>query len=514
MRKIITRILTLTLAATLLSGCAVSKLTLGKSSTPTKHPPLSTDFTQQENPFTFQATPSETLGLSAAGADRVLSAVAQVQPDYLYADLYQLDEVKSRLDFDTAVTSHAHTALQNGRLDAAHLAALVRANNDAYLATKPFGCTDVDDAYILELCEFIVKIADLMAEKYPDLDWPRIYCNLGNLKIVYKNGMLNYAQVDDKIVLAISQNSTNILLVREGEDGFARVLTHEVMHILQLGCVCEPMSAAGRRAGIAMYWNDFTLNTTDWTWMVEGSAERQMCSLTGSVSVSYQYKMDYLCSMTMSVLLRESVEADTIETLCFRSDPELLFAAFGSQTQAQRDELLNLMITMQVLQMQPKAFHLAYADKYGVNLTEDEEALNQFHYSLKPAVAVTLAKEFYENLALFLRENDLPLNDIFFLINLFEGHLNQHLSYGSESKAQYNESFFQSYRILRSALFDALAAENPGLDLAALYENYEITSGENRLNADLSLLPAEKLAFLAERALWQQDLLALGVKVP
>ena len=239
-----------------------------------------------------------------------------------------------------------------------------------------------------------------------------------------------------------------------------------------------------------------------------------MCSLTGSVSVSYQYKMDYLCSMTMSVLLRESVEADTIETLCFRSDPELLFAAFGSQTQAQRDELLNLMITMQVLQMQPKAFHLAYADKYGVNLTEDEEALNQFHYSLKPAVAVTLSKEFYENLALFLRENDLPLNDIFFLINLFEGHLNQHLSYGSESKAQYNESFFRSYRILRSALFDALAAENPGLDLAALYENYEITAGENRLNADLNLLPAEKLAFLAERALWQQDLLALGVKVP
>lgn len=509
MKKQIQRIFSLLMVVALLSGCSTG-------SNSNKRPPLKTDFVEQENAFSFQAAPSETLRLSEAGADAVRAAVAQIQPEYAYEEMYQLEEVVKRLDFDASVENHQFSALnQAGKLDASHLASLVKANNEAFLATKPFGYTAVEEDYIRELCDFIVKIINIMVGKYPQVDWNRVYCNLGNLKILYKNGMLSYAEVSEEMVLAISQNNTRTILNMKGEDGFSRVLTHEVVHIVQIGCVCENIENCSRRAGIAVYWDDFTLNTTDWTWMVEGSAERIMCGITGGEAVSYQYKMDYLCSLTMSVLLRDTVKADTMETLSFYSDPELLFDAFGCENDAQREELLNMMITLQVLQMQPTAFHLAYKETTGIDLKADGDAMDQFSYSLKPAICITIAKEFYENLTAFLQENQVSCNDLFFLINLFEGHLNQHLNYKNEAKKEINQPFITAYQTMRSALFAALEQDNPGLDVTALYFAYDITaSGEKLLNAELRMLPEEKRDFLAERAQWQFDLLGLGKKVP
>ena len=508
-KSLLIRIIALFGVMVFLSACSASG-SIGK------RPQLSTDFSQHDTAFSFSASHSQLLNFSEASASTVQAAVDQIRPEYAYEDMYQLEEVKKRLDFDAAVENHQFSALNEaGKMDAAHLSTMVQENNRSFLADKPFGYQSVEDDYIAELCEFIVYIVDTMHQKYPDIDWPRVYCNLGNLKILYDTGMLSYAEVSQEMVLSISKNNTQIVLTMKGQDGFSRVLTHEIMHIIQIGCVCEQIENCGRRAGIAVYWDDFTLNTTDWTWMVEGSAERHMCKLTGGEAVSYQYKMDYLCSLTMAVLLRDAVKADTMETLCFYDDPQLLFDAFGCETEAQRDELLNMMITLQVLQMQPQSFHLAYAEKTGVNLKEDSDAMDQFSYSLKPAICITLAKEFYENLIPFLRENELSCNDLFFLLNLFEGHLNQHLNYTNAAKAQINQPYVAAYTTMRSALFAALEEDNPGLELSKLYTDYDITAaGENLLNAQLGMLPAEKLAFLAERAQWQSDQRGLGQKVP
>lgn len=509
MKKRLCRLLCLILATAILSACS-----FGGSSA--QRPQLNADFPGRINTFSFSAQPSDIVTLSDQGATQIQNVIAQMHVDFPYAEMYALEEVKSRLEFESFVQHHRFSALdESGTLTVQSLLQRVTANNEAFMAEQPFGYTSVEADYLTDLCGFIVQVVHAMEQKYPQIDWNRVYCNLGNLKILYNVGMLSYAQVNQDLVLSISKNNTQIVLTMKGDDGFSRVLTHEIMHIIQIGCVCETIPNCGRRAGIAVYWDDFTLNTTDWTWMVEGSAERHMCALTGGDAISYQYKMDYLCSMTMSVLLRDSVKADTMETLCFYGDPELLFDTFGCETQAQRDELLNMMITLQILQMQPKNFHIVYKENTGIDLLEDEEAMNQFSYSLKPAVGISLAKEFYENLISFMQRNPLTCNDLFFLLNLFEGHLNQHLNFTNESKAEINQPFISSYCTLRDALFSALEAENPGMDVTALYAAYNITaSGKELLNAQLAMLPEEKLAFLAERAQWQSELGGLGQKVP
>lgn len=477
-------------------------------------PELNMDMSARENVYTFSASPSDPLTLSEDGAAAVLAAVDAQKADYTLEYLYEMDEVKARLDFDASVTEHAHSALDaTGALNAQHLTRLVLANNAEFLADDPFGYSELTAEDITELCTLIIHTVERMKAKYPDIDWERVYCNLGNMKILYDVGMLAYAQVSGDMVLSVSENNAGIVTIMEGENGFRDVLIHETMHIIQVGCECEQIENCGRRAGISVYWDDFLLNSTDWTWMVEGSAERNMCTLTGGDAISYQYKMDYLCSFTMSVLLRDEVKADTMETLCFYSDPDLLFDAFGCESEAERDEVIRMMITMNVLQTQPESFFLAYKEATGVDLRESEETLNEFCYSLKPAVCITLAKEFYENLSAFLKEESLPANDLFFLLTVFEGHLNQHLRYGDESKKEINAPFISAYTAMRDALFSALEAENAGLDLDAMYGDYTVSESEGTLNAELAMLPEEKRDFLAERAEWQASLNALGVKV-
>lgn len=488
-------------------GCGKKKYTM---------PDLTLNLHGRTNTFSFSAQESGQLQLSKESAQRLLSALALVQPEYPYAYLYEMERVKQILEFDASVQSHQYSALNDaGKLETAHFTQTVLQNNRTFLEDKPFGFKEVEAEYVQKLCGFIVEVVEVMRAKYPDVDWQRVYCNLGNLKILYDVGMLSFAQVSSDLILSISQNNTGIMLSLKGEDAFSRVMTHEIMHIIQLGCDCEQIPSSSRRAGIALFVDDFALNTADWTWFVEGAAERNMCNLTGGDAVTYQYKMDYICSMTMSTLLRDDVKADTMETICFYDDPQLLFDAFGCENESQRDELLNMMITLQVLQMQPAAFYEAYKEATGIDLMADEEAMNQFSYSLKPAICITLAKEFYENLILFLQENELTYNDLFFLINLFEGHLNQHLTYSNPAKTEINQPFITAYNTMRSALFDALGQDNPGLDITALYSDYNITfSGEKLLNAELDMLSSEKRAFLAERAQWQDELLGLGQKVP
>ncbi len=465
-------------------------------------------------PAVFSSEASPVLTLTAAGAQEVQAAVEKVDAGFAYEALYDLEAIYPRLQFDASVTSHRHCALNSqGLLDPAWLAALVKANNQVFLQEHTYSYSAPDDAYLAELCGFIIQVITQMEDRYPELDWPRVYCNLGNLKILYRAGTLAYAQVSKDQVLSISESNTNIILTLKGEDGFSRVLAHEVMHLIQLGCPCEEIQNAERRAGISMYWDDHPAYTTDWTWFVEGAAERYMCRLTGRDAVSYQYKMDYLCSFNLAILLREENRADAMEYLSFQQDPQLLFEVFGCRTRQEQDEVLLLMITTNVLQSQPDGFYDALVAAGGTDPRESDAAMDAFSYALKPSICIALAKAFYTNLVPALETGSLTVNDLFFLLNLFEGHLNQHLRFTEEERRSVNAPFLTAYTAMREALFQALAADNGSLELEALYAAYEI-GGNGSYHGTLSMLPPEKRKFLAERARWQEDLLALGVKVP
>lgn len=476
-------------------------------------PNLSGDFTVKETELTFGALPSGKISLSEKSVSEVLSLIDKTQPEYKWAEYYYLPEVEKRMDFDATVSEHKNCVIDEHNLTAEYLAGVVIKNNEGFKNSTYEKYKKLDEEYVKEICVLIVKTVNIMREKYPELDWERVYCNLSNLKILYEVGMLAYAQVSANLIMSVSETNMTIAELSFGDSGYRNVLVHEIMHLLQVGCLCENIGNEIRRAGIAVYWDDFNINTTDWMWLIEGAAERLTCKTVGCDAISYQYKMDYLCSYNMSVMLRDSVAVDAMERLSLAKDPHLLFDVFGCSNQKQKEEVLKLIITTNILQSQPTYFYEHLKEKTGYNPNESEEELSRFGYYLKSDICLSLAKEFYENLASFICEKEIPSNDVLFLINIFEGHINQHLKFSKESQKEYNESFLKQYIPLRAGFFSLLDKDNPQLDFASLYEEYSIISG-NILNAELAVLSKEKRDFYIERAQWQKDNLGLGQKVP
>ncbi len=506
--RIISLILSLICMFSVLSGCANQE----------KKPP-SLDEKMKERVFDLEwdgEACEKNASLTKEKADELFKLIDSIENEYPYAHLYETDKALERLSFDSSVEEHKHSATdKSGKLTASALVESVKKNNEDFLASKPFGYKNVEDSYLKELCTLIIETIEKVLTKYPDIDKKRVYCNLGNLKILYDTGMLDFAQVTDKWVLAVNNLTASMAQTLKGEGAYRNTIIHESMHIIQIGCECEEIGEnAGRRCGICVYWDDWDLNSADWGWFFEASAERNASNLTNADPMTYTYWVDYLCSFDMAVILDKDNSADVMETVCFYDDPEILFSAFGIETDEEKKELINALVTINVLQTSPEAFLKAYEAEYGKRPDEDEKELELYRYSLKPCVTVTLAKRYYKNLIQLLTESEVSVTDLCFLINAFESQINQHLSYSKKEIAEINEHFFSRYIQMRNALFGAIGECNGDVDMNKEYSEYDMCAkGKTKLNAALAFLSEEKRRFFLERCQWQYNMDSIGVKV-
>lgn len=426
--------------------------------------------------------------LSDAGMEAVQALLAQYTPAFPAAEQYGAADVLSAMQFSAAVEDHAYDV---GAITVSALMTAVEANNEAYLAGKPFGYEDVDSGKLREVVTRIVEVTNEMLSRYPDLDDARIRCNLGALKILNKPGMLSNAMVTKDLVLAISPNSESIVTGLQGEGAYERVLTHEVMHILQMGCSCEDIPGCDRRAGISLSIPEDSLGTTDLLWLVEASAEESMCSLLCCQPTTYQTKLSYLHGCTLAILPNPETRPDTLQTVCFYDDPQRLFDAFGCTDEAQQERLLTLLIAIQLLDAPPEQF----AEATGLDVSTDA-----FYYESMSAVGLALSLEFYGNLAVLLQTREVSTEDLCFLIRLFESQLNNILHYSVSRYAPYYEEFLTQYKQLREGFFRMLDSEN-GTDMAAFLESYVLLPQTGTLNATLTGFSPEKQTYLLSQTL-------------
>ncbi len=108
---------TVKLAAIILALAILCSCSGGRKAASKRHT-LSADFSPVTYTFTASPLPSEDLTLSVKGLTEITDLIADRKVDYSYSDMYDLDEVKKRLDFDATVTKHKTSALDgSGRLN-------------------------------------------------------------------------------------------------------------------------------------------------------------------------------------------------------------------------------------------------------------------------------------------------------------------------------------------------------------------------------------------------------------
>ena len=457
--------------------------------------------TESRNEYGFivnSADDSKGIALPRETINGLSSTINSIQVIFPYSDLFKTEECFKRLQTTVLVLEHDSVFGGFSTLTVSSLRDKVKQNNATYIELNTFGYEQPKDDFLTEISKLIIDTISKLKEQYPDIDYNRVLCNLSNLKILYKKGMVDNAQVTADMVMNISPNMFEIVDLMSGENGCRNVVVHEIMHIVQMGCKCESIEHCTRRCGFSYRWDDFELNTTDFGWLFEGSAERMMCNITGDVALTYKYMINYICTANLATTLKNDVPANCLETLSFYSDIDKVYELFGCCTKEDKIEILNMLIATNIIQMAPDEFLDAYELTYKEDVG-DPNTIDKINYTLKPSVCVVLTKVFYNQL-LDIISNNTPftVNDLLFIINLFEASLDNHLKYSNLNYQSYNEAFIKTYLSIRKNFFDALSSNND-IDISEQYKSYSMLADENTINASLKWLTKDKTDFLIER---------------
>ncbi len=459
---------------------------------------------------------SPRFSLSEEAAQDFIERLSQNKLAYAHEEFYGAEDCYDRIFTDCTVTRHQKSALDaDGNLTAAHLAEIVVQNNAEWLSAEKSRVdlyTPVEGDQLASVCQLIVETVDHLRQQYPDMDYDRVFCNLGSLKVFFKTGMMSIGAVAPDMTLSLSEHMLKLADILSESDGTRNVLIHEIVHMTQLGCACEQIEHCIRHVGIAYMWDDVPFDGCNWSWFFEASAEQMMSRITGDELLIYQSMVGYLQSIDLVTFLQEDVPAYYAETISFYQDPNLLFRLFGCNTREDNLEIVKMMRAIDVVQMSPDDFIDAYAQKYQVD-TSDDANLVKLRRELKPAIMLTFTKSFYRTLANALASKaGISANDVCFLIRLFEASLEHHITYSDRERDEVNLPFLTLYRQIRADFFSLL--EEPDHALKDIFWEYQpfVNGDSAEANASFDWLPQEKQQFLLDRteALSEE----LGVWVP
>lgn len=428
--------------------------------------------------------------VKAAGLDAFLQLLEEQVVEYPYPQLFSYEEAMAGF-VELSVEQHQACALDDrGQLTAEHLCQIVMENNARYLGDGKTFYKPLKEVDVMRFCRILTETINALLAQYPQIDKDRVYCNLGNLKILERTGALDFAAVEQEMLLHVNRTMGASAKLFGG--GMYQVIAHEAVHIMQYGCFCEGVEDCQRRCGMGWSYASRKQDYSDWIWLEEASAERLASRHLNCEPMTYTNMIGYVQTLNLATVLQKDVPVNYIEQLSFQPYAEPLFALFGATTEQQKQEIYQMIYALEIIQSEPVDVKNCYKELYGQEWNEQiRDAVN---YALKPAVVKTITKQFYGNLAKAIRENTVEKNDVLFLLNLYESAIGSHMRLVARAEAPEVKEFVAWYQTVRSAFFDCL--ENVSLED---YAAYSATDGASKCNAAMSWLSPEKQAFLVEK---------------
>ena len=120
------------------------------------------------------------------------------------------------------------------------------------------------------------------------------------------------------------------------------------------------------------------------------------------------------------------------------------------------------------IQTEREDFSEVYKEKYG-EIDGQQITIKKL---MKESVAQTMTKYFYKNLAERVRNANVALQDIFYLINTFEAALNRHVVYDDAERYEYNDESMAFYVETQEKFFEIMA-EDSGIALEEVVEKFD-----------------------------------------
>lgn len=331
-------------------------------------------------------------------------------------------------------------------------------------------------------------------------------CTLGSIRIFYNTGLSAAAITDDNILL-INEPMIKMLEINAGnDDGLRHTIYHESKHFEQVNCN-DYDNERYEYQGLSMVSDGITKNPYNWSWSTEGSAEKGSTNQIGGNDEAYINLVAYVETLDLiSTPSMYSNDGNDIENTTFNKEIDKFYKLMTADGNINKKEIVEMMYAMEIAQSKVTTYQEDYKEKYGIELS-DEEYL-EIRHQLRRDFIIETAKIFYSNLAIAINNHqDVTLEDIFYLITIFEGDMNYHLEYNVGNKIDDTEetiSFLKEYNKIQEKFFDSLTISNNISinDIYLLYNNYGMYVGNDKkeVNATLSWLNQEKKEWLKEKA--------------
>ena len=361
----------------------------------------------------------------------------------------------------------------------------------------------------LEDRQLLVQIIDLLAQgleaELPSLtseELAELDCVLGDLCIFESTGLSGAAVTQDNI-LTINQPMINMIALNAGaDDGLRHTITHESKHLLQTACN-ERKTAPAQRLGVGYRAEALQTNPYSLTWLLEAAAERNTVLQLDEPAQTYVYLTGYLETLDLAgILSPKAADGYAVTKKALTRDREGLYALLGADSGMDPDELDRMLLAMEITQNRVEDFPAYYEKTSGEALPKPEyDALRK---ALRLDFLLSASKVYYLHLADALRTaKDATLEDVFWLLRLWEADLNYHLDYVDGTPNAETLAFMQAYAGLQQDFFAALSRSGP-LSAQEIQEQFctyqPFTSPDDIPNAHLRWISREKQDWLREKA--------------
>ena len=431
-----------------------------------------------EDPIVEKSITNSSINLNISDYNEFINYVNSLDFNYKYEELYDINEAINKHSSNKN-TNHSHD-ITNGTnvLTSELLYNRVKMNNEIFFddQNKSSGYKKIKNSYIKDICELLVNSINSELNNNQNINKKDVYCILYDLKIVGKNVTFNNASYDENDVLVVDKdNIENYQFFNNDVDAFRQIIYHEAMHIIQ--SVCNDKEDIGKlELGICYKYDDLKVNPLYWSWFLEAAAEKEMGKILGEDTHTYSAPIGYYDSLILCSILNENVSVSDVESLSFEKKADSLFKAFNATTNEAKMEIIKMMYSIEIMQSKPEDFYKVYKEKYGVDLSNDTNELENLRLSLRIDILKTLSKEFYKSLSSQVSKGNVSLDTVFYLINVYESDVFIHLFYNEKDRIASGVEFFDFYTELQNKFFEMLSISTDYNfdEIVDLFNNYSM----------------------------------------
>jgi len=439
----------------------------------------------------------DSLLVTDSAYNEFINYLDNIQTVYTYENLYEIDNALNNYEQVKNFKVEEHNkSINNITVD--DLFSVIKLNNKKYLDKKKAEFVsdfyeEFSDSELKKICGIIVETINYYIDKGKVTDQEEVKCILSDLKIFEKTTLTN-AYVTDDNALMISPSMINTLKIKSSsanQDVFKDTISHEAIHMIQKGC---NHNTATYRIGNSFKFQNLGINPLFWNWFYEGSAEKLSNNYTGDSPLVYNYYINYINSLSYCAILNDNNLVNEMEETTLSNNLDSIFKYFGATNEETKREVIKMMFSLDIVEMDNEEF----LNK--LNLDKDSDEYIKIKRNIKTSICESMTKYFYRSLAEKVKNSNVKLNDVYYLITVFEVDLDSHLNYTSTDKYNDNKNFMKKYIEIQNNFFHYISSDMrySQEDLDTLFNEYGTLNSSKQSNYSLNFLTSDKKEFIEQ----------------